>query len=432
MKRTAIYMRVSTASQVNDGQSLEAQRHNLISYIESHPDLVLVGEYMDEGVSGAKFDQRDELQKMLNEVKNGNIDLILFTKLDRFFRSVRHLMNTLDTLERCGCEWKAIQENHDNTSPVGKLSITIMGAFAQMESDMDSERIKDVMRHKRSKREWLNWKAPFGYKLEGKHAVPDPETADIARGLFYHYIKYNSIAKLVRDHLQYGAPTTTKGMKKLLTNTAYIGEYNGEPGYLEPLIDTETFERVGLLLSRNVKNNSKRVYIFGGLMRCPKCGRRMSGSTDSKTEYKKYRCNFARIGKCDYRKMPGESTVERFLLSTYQEDLEKRYLRLKEVKRTDNSSQISALYRKIDRLKDLYVNDLIDLETYKEDLDRYKREIKSLDRPAETDTETIEKLLKLNVLEIYKTLSEAQKRRLWGSVIRSITPTDDGFFVDYI
>ena len=212
MKRTAIYMRVSTERQATDGQSLGFQRGLLTEYVESRPDLILVGEYMDEGVSGAKFDQRDELQRMLSDVKAGKIDLILFTKLDRFFRSVRHLMNTLDTLEQCGCEWKAIQENHDNTTPVGKLSITIMGAFAQMESDMDSVRIKDAFQHKKSKKEWLNGHVPFGYRLVDKHAVPDPDRAEAARDLFRQYLRHNNISKLTRDNAtRYGKVLVVTG-----------------------------------------------------------------------------------------------------------------------------------------------------------------------------------------------------------------------------
>lgn len=432
MKRTAIYMRVSTISQVNDGQSLEFQRKTLLEYIESHPDLILVGEYMDEGVSGAKFDQRDELQRMLTDAKDGKIDLILFTKLDRFFRSVRHLMNTLDTLERLNVEWKAIQENHDNTSPVGKLSITIMAAFAQMESDMDSERIKDVMRLKKSKKEWLNWHVPFGYRLEDKHAVPDPEKAEIVKGLFRHYIKYNNVSKLVRDHAHMGTPTTTRGIKKLLQNRAYIGEVYGIEGYVEPIIDRETFDRVGILLSRNVKMSASRDYIFSGLVRCPSCGRRMAGGTYPRREWAKYQCNHYRVGRCDYNHTHGEKKIERYLLATYKDELEKRYLHLKEMKAQDNSAKINAVYRKMDRLKDLYVNDLIDLDTYKKDLEAYKSEIKGMEKPAERDTEAIEQLLSMNVLEIYKTLSNAQKRRLWGSVIKSITPKDGSFFVEYL
>lgn len=432
MKRTAIYMRVSTERQATDGQSLGFQRGLLTEYVESRPDLILVGEYMDEGVSGAKFDQRDELQRMLSDVKAGKIDLILFTKLDRFFRSVRHLMNTLDTLEQCGCEWKAIQENHDNTTPVGKLSITIMGAFAQMESDMDSVRIKDAFQHKKSKKEWLNGHVPFGYRLVDKHAVPDPDRAEAARDLFRQYLRHNNISKLTRDNAHLGAPASTRGMKILLRNRAYIGEAYGIEGYLEPLIDRATFDRVQLALSRNVKSNTTRDYIFAGLVRCPHCGRRMSGATYPRREWAKYVCNYSHIGQCDYKHTHGEKKIERCLLASYEDDLRNRYLHLKEIRQVDNSAQISALYRKMDRLKDLYVNDLIDIETYKADLERYRGEIKALGKPAETNTEAIEKLLKLNVLEIYETLSNAQKRRLWCSVIKSITPRDGSFFVEYL
>jgi hypothetical protein len=120
------------------------------------------------------------------------------------------------------------------------------------------------------------------------------------------------------------------------------------------------------------------------------------------------------------------------LIGRYKTDLEKRYLSLKSVKRVDNSQKISALYHKIDRLKDLYVNDLIDLDTYKADLARYKADIEAFERPATVNTEQIENLLKLNVYDIYWTLDRDQKRRLWRSVVKSITPNDGAFDVEYL
>lgn len=430
--QTALYMRVSTSQQATDGQSLEAQEKILREYAANHPNIIIVDTYVDDGISGTKFDQRDELQRLLSDVKSGRINLILFTKLDRFFRSVRHLMNTLDTLEKYKCEWKAVQENHDNTSPVGKLSITIMAAFAQMESDMDSERIKDVMRLKKSKKEWLNGHVPYGYRLVDKHAVPDPERAPAARGLFEQYIAHNSISKLVRDNIALGAPTSTRGMKILLRNRAYIGEAYGIDNYLEPIVSRDVFELANLMLSRNVKSNTKRDYIFSGLVKCPICGRRMSGATYPKKKWARYVCNYNKIGQCSYNHSHGEKKIEQFILSTYQHDLESRYLQLKAVKQTDNSAKIAAIYHKIDRLKELYIDELIDIEEYKRDLESYKNEIKALGNPVKKDTGAIEKLLQLNVLEIYKTLSNAQKRRLWGTVIKSIMPKDGDFFIEYL
>jgi len=89
MKKTAIYIRVSTDEQAREGDSIPAQREALRRYIEEHDDLILAGEYIDEGISGRKFQQRDDLQRLLDDVRAGKVDLIAFTKLDRWFRSVR-------------------------------------------------------------------------------------------------------------------------------------------------------------------------------------------------------------------------------------------------------------------------------------------------------------------------------------------------------
>ena len=114
------------------------------------------------------------------------------------------------------------------------------------------------------------------------------------------------------------------------------------------------------------------------------------------------------------------------------EDLEKRYIELKKTKKADNSQKINSIYRKMDRLKDLYVNELIDLKEYKEDLEKYRTELNALERPQEANTANIEELLKLNVYEIYHTLNKAQKRRLWRTVIKSITPDNGSFKVEYL
>ena len=432
MKRTAIYMRVSTVRQAREGESLGFQSAILHEYVHARPDLVLVGEYVDDGVSGTKFDKRDELQRMLTDVRGGKIDLILFTKLDRFFRSVRHLMNTLDTLERYGVEWKAIQENHDSSTPTGKLAITIMGAFAQMESDMDSVRIKDAFAHKRSKKEWLNNNPPYGFMLKNKRAVADPERAEIARKVFKDYIRHGNISKILRDYSNVeGFPRSMKALKVMLTNTAYIGEKYGIEGYTEQIIDRNTFDTVQRLVKMNVKQSQKHDYIFTGLLICPECGRKMNAN-QIKGQWGQYRCRYRMFNQCNYIHTHSERKIEKYLLSNVREDLEGRYLHLKEVKKTDNSQKINSLYRKMDRLKDLYVNELIDLDVYKSDLEKYKSEIAALERPQETNTEHIEALLQMNVYEIYQTLSNAQKRRLWRSVVKSITPKDGSFFVEYL
>lgn len=433
MRKAGLYMRVSTSHQVNDGQSLKAQERSLTDYVEKHPDMVLIDKYVDYGISGTKLDERDELQRLLSDVAAGRIDLILFTRLDRFFRSVRHLMNTFDFLEKHHCEWRAIEEHHDSSTPTGKLTLTILAAFAEMESNMDSARIKDVMRHKKAKKEWPNWRVTYGYRVVDKHAVADPERAPIAQALFRDYIRHNNISKLIRDYAPYGLPRSNASMKKLLSNRVYIGEAYGIPGYTEAIIDRETFDTVQRILPMNVRKDQQHTYLFTGLVRCPNCGRVMNVGITGKKSWPAYKCRYSHIGQCDYHHTHSERKIEKYLLSTVKDDLEKRYLSIKAVKTEDNTEKISRLYRKIDRLKDLYVDDLIDMETYKADLGRYRAEIAALEVPAERGTAAIEALLEMNVYEIYQTLDKAQKRRLWQSVIKSIVPQPDrSFFVEYL
>ena len=430
MKKTAIYMRVSSVTQAKEGESLEYQRKRLIEYIQNHPDLVLVDEYMDDGVSGTKFAARDELQRMLSDVAAGKIDIILFTKLDRFFRSVRHLMNTLDTLDRYGVEWNAIEEHHDNTTPTGKLALTIMGAFAEMEANMGSIRVKDAFHNKISKGEWLNNRPPFGYMIVDKKAVPNPETKDLAIQIFEEYRKTGKLTQLVKNHIGDPCPNTNKSMKYMLRNRAYIGEVHGIPNFIEPIISQKLFDDVQRLLAINIKHSVKHEYIFSGLVICPECGKKMDAQTNK--IYARYICGHRKYGTCTYGKLVSEAKLETYLIERYREDLEKRYIKLKKTKKVDNSQKINSIYRKMDRLKDLYVNELIDLKEYKEDLERYRTELNALERPQETNTAHIEELLKLNVYEIYHTLNKAQKRRLWRTVIKSITPENGSFKVEYL
>ena len=115
MVRVAIYVRVSSDQQVKEGDSIPAQLDALRKYVNSRPDAVIAGEYIDDGVSGQKF-TRDALQALLDAVKAGDVDLIAFTKLDRWFRSVRHYTATQETLDKHGVAWLAIWEPIYDTS----------------------------------------------------------------------------------------------------------------------------------------------------------------------------------------------------------------------------------------------------------------------------------------------------------------------------
>ena len=180
MKRVGIYMRVSSDKQAQEGDSIPAQRDAIRRYIDNSQDMILAGEYLDDGISGTKED-RDELQRMMSDVRAGKLDMILVTKLDRLYRSIRHYLNLQDTLDKCGVNWRAIWEPvYDTSTPQGRLIINQMMSIAQFEAENTGQRIRQVQAYKVSKGEVISGQTPVGYKIVNKHLVPD-ENAHIVR-----------------------------------------------------------------------------------------------------------------------------------------------------------------------------------------------------------------------------------------------------------
>ena len=278
MRNTAIYIRVSTDTQARKGDSLGEQIETLKKYIDEQPDLVLYDTYIDDGVSGQKLD-RGDFTRLLDDVKDGKVDFIIFTKLDRWFRSLRHYLNTQAILEKHNVAWLAVsQPFYDTSTPQGRAFVAQSMMFAELEAQNDSVRIKDVFNYKYKRGEVLSGKTPLGYSIKDKHLVPN-EDAEKAAAVFKHYDKTNSLnsTTLFLEH-EYGIVMTTPNLKKsILANTKYIGVFRDNENFCPAIIDRELFDRVQLNLKRNVKSSVKRDYVFSGLIVCAHCGKTMSG-----------------------------------------------------------------------------------------------------------------------------------------------------------
>ena len=183
IRRVGLYGRVSTEEQALRGFSIEAQVDALKEYAKKN-NMKIVDIYLDEGISGAKPPlKRPALNRLLEDVKAGKIDMILFTKLDRWFRSVKEYFKVQEILEDNKVEWKTILEDYDTSSANGQMAITIFLAVAQNERDRTAERIKVVLDHKRKNKEacFGGQAIPFGYTKEKDpngvmRLVKDPET----------------------------------------------------------------------------------------------------------------------------------------------------------------------------------------------------------------------------------------------------------------
>lgn len=435
-KRAALYARVSTDRQSREGDSIQAQLSALKEYCEKN-NYDIAGIYIDDGVSGTLLDERDELQNLLDDVRKNKIDIIFFTKLDRYFRNLKHYLNTQEVLDKFNVPWKAIWEHYETATPQGRLFISQMLSFAQFEAEQTGQRINQVFDYKKQKHEVLSGKVPFGYCIKDSHYAIDEEKAEIVRKTFKRFIDTGSLGKTMLEMQGLGLPKTQHGLKLMLKNRRYIGEAHGVKGYLEPIIDEKDFENAQRMLAMNVKVGTINTYIFSGLIKCPVCGNSLSGFCDSWTskkgkvsKYKGYRCflHYRTIPTCSYSKAIGEKRIEKYLVKNLEtlafEDInaDDTY------KAADYQKQIENARKKIARLKDLYVNELIDLDEYKRDLAMYNSHIRDFEKCMSeyrgTDKSALKKLVGTKLDEWYWTLNEEEKRKLWRSVIEKIVIND--------
>lgn len=437
MKRVALYMRVSSDLQAKEGDSIPAQKQALTDYAKSH-GYIIAGEYLDDGISGTKYSQRDELQRLLTDVQAGKIDLILITKLDRWFRSVKHYTATQDILDRCGVGWLAIWETiYDTTTPQGRLIVTQMMAIAQFEAENTGQRIRQVQAYKLSQKEVISGTCPAGYKIQQKHLVPD-ENAEGVLQAFKLYAACGSINETMREYGgRYGMPTSKPAFRKMLKSPLYKGEhYTGVKDFCPAIVPAELWDDVQRKLSINIKSNQKQVYLFSGLIRCAECGRVFGANTRRRrrgggiTITHQYRCTgyYARQPRqCRNCKVAAESIIERYLIEHIQPMIKDKILQY-EIAESQLPSRIPEMIArtegKLDRLKTLYLDGLIDLPAYKADRAALLSELEDLQSKAVQShtggADALKRLLSPDVWQLYAGFTPAEKRRFWRGIIARI------------
>ena len=438
--RVACYERVSTEEQALRGFSIETQVDNLAEYSKNN-QMKIVDHYTDEGVSGGKAAfKRPEMARLLEDVKAGKIDMILFTKLDRWFRNVKEYFKVQEILDTHKVEWKAIHEDYDTTTANGRMAITIFLAIAQNEREKTAERIKVVFEHKRKNKEvaFGGKHAPWGYK--------DPEKEQACQDFWDMMRKdgnMNKAARYVND--TYGFKRTQKSWAETIRNSFYCGEHKGIEDYCEPYISKEDWLRI--IESRPARaTKSNRVYMFAGMMRCPECGRKLYGTYDNKTykgvqtSYHNYRCRGKYTATCSWGRNVSELKIEKYLLRNIYKLLEDEISRV-ELERTKPKAKpkvsIPALKERLRRLNVTYMAG----NKSDEDYLREDAEIKALIKKAEEeippevnrDLTPLKEILETDFRTLYKNFDREEKRRFWLSIIEEIkldgnTPCDVIFF----
>ena len=434
--RAGLYERVSTEEQALKGYSIDAQKNLLQEYCQKN-GLKIVGHYTDEGISGAKPPlKRPALQKLLDDVQAGKVDIVLFTKLDRWFRSVQEYYKVQEVLERNKVSWKTVLEDYNTDTSDGRLKVNIMLSVAANERERTAERINVVLEHKRRNKEaCIGGNAiPLGYKREKDEdgiyrLVKDPETEDMMTEFWEHLSKHEQISaagRLINN--KYGLNRPFASWSVLANSEFYTGEYRGVKEFCEPYIDRKTWEE---LQGRRIKQTRKnRVYLFTGLIKCPECGRMMASTfyqkPGSTCEYRSYRCTRVRMKLCTNGHVVSELKAEKYLLKNLDTWIREEITRTEveqAAPKPKRKTNIAALKEKLRKLQVVYfAGDMTDDEYLTEagSIKKIIEEAEKEEAPQERDLTPLKKLLEIDYRSIYEELTREERRRFWRSIIKEI------------
>jgi len=276
--RCVIYARVSTDRGLEqDFNSLDAQYDASQAYIRSQAHAgwtLLRSKYDDGGFSGGNTD-RPALQRLLEDVRAGKIDVIVVYKVDRLTRSLADFAKLVELFDQHGVSFVSVTQQFNTTTSMGRLTLNVLLSFAQFEREVTSERIRDKIAASKRKGLWVGGRAPFGYQTRDRKITVVKKDAECVRTIFRSYLKLGSIyllmadlrkrkiltkAKIVKTGKTIGGiPFTSGPLSYLLRNRFYIGEvvYKDEilPGEQPAIIDRDLFEAVQAKLAKQQNNH---------------------------------------------------------------------------------------------------------------------------------------------------------------------------------
>ncbi len=265
MVKAAIYIRVSTEEQAEEGYSLEAQRERLVAYCEAQ-GWEISDIYADRGHTGRKITTRDEYKRMIAE--KDRWDTILVLKMDRIHRNSKNFMIMMEDLERWDKKFTSMQEELDTSTSIGRFVVDMIQRIAQLESEQIGERTYMGMAQKAETGGLLGFNPPFGYGIADNDLVTIDDEADVVRDIFLSYSSGRSMNDIAQELNGRGILTRRGGhwtlysIRQILHNPAYAG-YRRWDGYLmksehASIIDQETFNRVQELASKKTRDPKKR------------------------------------------------------------------------------------------------------------------------------------------------------------------------------
>lgn len=433
--RCALYDRVSHEDQVLHGISLAAQVDSLKSYA-NEKGYEIVGIYSDEGLTARKkLNKRSGFQALMNDVKQNKIDLILVTKLDRWFRNVRDYHNTQAILEAHHCNWKTIFEDYDTSTSDGNLKINIMLAVNQNEADKGSDRVKLAFDYKIKQREHVNGPVPYGYIIVNKKKQKDPKRKHIVDEIFSYY--FNSFSKrktiyYILDKYQKEDPELTHyKINRILGAEVYAGIYFGIKDYHPAYITEQQLNMIRNVSAAKTYDFSSGAYLFSGILKCPECGNNMTGfvkrqklKDGSYSEYRRYRCS----GKYSDHRGSGacltEHLIEKYMLENLTKELDNQIYNAQLKLKKTSEDKTPSIKAEMERLNILFQKGRISEEYYDSQYEKLEEELsKQTTSSKVTELQSylsIKKQFSSNWQDLYSSLDLDHKKIFWKSIIKEI------------
>lgn len=469
-RKVAIYVRVSTTNQAEEGYSIDGQLDSLTKYCEAMGWSVYQ-KYIDAGFSGGKL-ERPDILKLIKDAKRGVFDTVLVYKLDRLSRNVQDTLYLVkEVFNKNEVHFVSLQENLDTSSAMGNLFLTLLSAIAEFEREQIKERMQlgKIGRAKSGKS--MMWaKVAYGYTYHvgtGEMTVNQSEAIAV-REVFNSYLNGRSISKL-RDDLNEEFPKTPawsyRTIRQMLDNPVYCGynKYKGViyPGNHEAIISEDVYNKVQEEIKlRQIKtyaqNNNPRPfqskYMLSGIGQCGYCKAPLKSllrnTKKDGTRTVRYECHQRRPKKIrgvttynDNKKcnsgIYSKDDLEAYVLESISKlQTDSDYIdelfdtKPEKLDREAINKEIESLSNKVSKLNDLYINNLITLDDLKNQSSTFNAKIEKLkdelaNDPAIKHQENKQKMLKiLDTKDVLKMDYEEQKI-LVRALINKVQVTSD-------
>jgi site-specific DNA recombinase len=272
--RCAIYTRKSSEEGLEqDFNSLHAQREACEAFIKSQTSegwKLIKTAYDDGGLSGGAM-ERPALQRLLADIGDGLIDIVVVYKVDRLTRSLADFAKMVELFDAHGISFVAVTQQFNTTTSMGRLTLNVLLSFAQFEREVTGERIRDKIAASKRKGMWMGGVPPLGYEVRERRLVINPAEAKTVKNIYERYTELGCVRRLSEDLEKRGILSkvriSQKGIKsggcrfsrgalyELLANPIYIGEIRHKqerhPGQHEAILPLELWERVQQRLNGN-------------------------------------------------------------------------------------------------------------------------------------------------------------------------------------